>query len=578
MILLKKLHSNPQIFQPILFEKGINIILGEKVNENTSANRKTNGVGKSMCIEFIDFCLLKQDTWSRVMQIPDDTLPSDTQIILDLEIMKQEISIIRTKSSPDRPIIIQNNEFQEFRSLDDAKEYLTRLILPTDIEISFRELISPLIRDERSEFRDIILCNDLKRRIPPNHIPHLYYFNIDINLYEEIKKSIDELEKTNNFLSKVKELLKLRGTSKERIQIEINNLKGEVDAINKSVEELQNLKAFDVIQKDIIVLEDQLDVLRAQQKSIKYELTKINSFPQMEQITETDIEIIYNQFKQGLGNLVAKTIDEVQAFKLKIDKFQKTLLNDKATLLEKKLEEIGKKIKNLDEILQTKQQTLDVNGNLRQLKSSIAIMNKKSEEYQQKVAIYNDLKQTENSKKDANQHKNNLIDEKLRKELESIEQKIKDFENTILDAHYTIMGNRKASFDIKEVNKKNTKYFIEFNLRIDTDGSHSIDRVKVFIYDIALILNEHTRVRHPKFLIHDNIFDVDQDTLVQSLNFLHKIQQEHPDFQYILTLNRDKIENEERKKEINFDLDNVCRARFTKEKKFLNSNYEETGK
>lgn len=78
---------------------------------------------------------------------------------------------------------------------------------------------------------------------------------------------------------------------------------------------------------------------------------------------------------------------------------------------------------------------------------------------------------------------------------------------------------------------------------------------KVFIYDMALLFNQYTRDRHPLFLVHDNIFDVDQDTLVQCLNYIYKQEEQYQDFQYILTLNRDKIENEEQRKLIQMDID-----------------------
>ena len=44
---------------------------------------------------------------------------------------------------------------------------------------------------------------------------------------------------------------------------------------------------------------------------------------------------------------------------------------------------------------------------------------------------------------------------------------------------------------------------------------------------------------------------------------------------YILTLNRDKIENEEKKKLIKLDISKHTVGTFTKEKKFLRCNYQE---
>jgi hypothetical protein len=47
------------------------------------------------------------------------------------------------------------------------------------------------------------------------------------------------------------------------------------------------------------------------------------------------------------------------------------------------------------------------------------------------------------------------------------------------------------------------------------------------------------------------------------------------DFQYILTLNRDKIEGEERRHDIELDIDGVKRATFTKSQQFLGTRYQE---
>jgi uncharacterized protein YydD (DUF2326 family) len=147
---------------------------------------------------------------------------------------------------------------------------------------------------------------------------------------------------------------------------------------------------------------------------------------------------------------------------------------------------------------------------------------------------------------------------------------IDDFEKTILQIHEYIQGNREASFQIKKTDKKQV---IEIIMRIDDDGSHSVERAKVFIYDIALLINQHTRERHPGFLIHDNIFDVDQDTLIKSIKFLES-QANFGLTQYILTLNSDRLELED--STFLNDLDPYIKQRFTKKKRFLKTKYQET--
>ena len=106
------------------------------------------------------------------------------------------------------------------------------------------------------------------------------------------------------------------------------------------------------------------------------------------------------------------------------------------------------------------------------------------------------------------------------------------------------------------------------------NGSHSINREKVFLYDLSLLLNHDTAERHPKMLIHDNIFDVDQDTLLKSLNFIDENSKLLSDKQYILTLNSDKF-SEKDKEDLNLNLTDYARATFTKSNRFLRMSYQE---
>jgi len=576
MIQLQKLYSNPEIFKPIKFENGLNIIMGEKVDEKTSENRKTNGVGKSLCIEFIDFCLLKKDSESRVMKIASHVFEAGTQIILDLIIHGEKVTIVRSKANPKEPIIFNGSQKTVFTKLEDATQYLSYLLFGQEkYKISFRTAISLLIRDEKSEFRDIMMPHDLKRRIPPNYEVHNYLFDIDLELCKNIEDVIKDLASTSDVLKELNKEFKRYGYDKQTLKSELNDLKSELETIKLSVEQLESSQAFESIQKDLVEFEDSLDELRIRQKAIRYELKKIESLPEPEKITETDIEMVYNQFKQGLGDMVTKSLAEVQSFKAKIDDFQSILLDERAKTLKSELNNLAKNIRYYDKLQQEKIGLLDENGRLRSLKVSIATLNQKDKEYERKNALYNNWEAYNEKKSELKIQKDELIDKDLRKELLRLSTIVNNFEQTILQIHHSIMGNRKASFEISTVNKSTGKKYIDFVLRIDSDGSHSVDRTKVFIYDIALLFNQHTGEKHPKFLIHDNIFDVDKDTLVQSLNFLYKSQEKYTDFQYILTLNRDEIEAEETQQKLNFDINTVRRVVFTKKNKFLSSDYQE---
>ncbi|HAF0810896.1 TPA: DUF2326 domain-containing protein, partial [Salmonella enterica subsp. enterica serovar Sandiego] len=71
-----------------------------------------------------------------------------------------------------------------------------------------------------------------------------------------------------------------------------------------------------------------------------------------------------------------------------------------------------------------------------------------------------------------------------------------------------------------------------------------------------------------------NIFDVDQDTLIKSLNYLAEKSSCLNDAQYILTLNSDKI-SEIDKRELKLDINFFKRASLTKTSRFLGRRYQE---
>ncbi|WP_228552680.1 DUF2326 domain-containing protein, partial [Paenibacillus polymyxa] len=221
------------------------------------------------------------------------------------------------------------------------------------------------------------------------------------------------------------------------------------------------------------------------------------------------------------------------------------MINQRATDLKNELYDITEHIRGLDEQYSEKIKIIDQKGVLKNLKSSLKIYNQKNQEYSKKIGLFKEYEHAEKEKKNLFLKKTQEVLE-LDNEIDEKKKILNSFLNTVLSIHEQIMGNKECSFTIETINNKTSKQTIKIEMRIYDDGSHSVDRTKVFIYDMALLFNQYTRLRHPGLLIHDNIFDVDQDTLVQSLNFLAKQEEKYQDFQYVLTLNRDKIEHEEK--------------------------------
>lgn len=577
-IRLNRLYSESNIFEEISFHDGVNIILGEKYDDSSVKGRKTNGVGKSMSIEFLDFGFLNDYEKSRIAKIPKEVFPLEENVILDLDIGDEAITIKRNRKQADQPVIIREGRTVSFDKLQDAREYLTGLIFPKlngKKVPSFRNLFSILMRDERSEFTDIIKCHDLTKKIPDDLSAHLFLLGFSLEAYKNTLETIKEIEAVNTVIAKDKKELTQEGKKKiSDVKAELNALEDELQKLEDAIESFKTNETFDSMEADLIELEDLLDQLRKRQKALRYDYEKIRKMPKPEQIDDREIELVYNQFKSELGNAVVKSLNEVVGFKNKIEEFQRTLVNQKAKELESQLKSIAEQIRVLDDEYSEKLKVIDKKGVLKNLKVSLKIYEAKKDSISHTKFLFDQYEKNEKKKRMLNLQKTQQLME-IDSEIEQNKEIMDDFIDTILEIHESIMGNKECSFSLQTVDKARKKTPVELTLRIYDDGSHSVDRTKVFIYDMALLFNQYTRDRHPLFLVHDNIFDVDQDTLVQCLNYIYKQEEQYQDFQYILTLNRDKIENEEQRKLIQMDIDEHQVAVFTKEKNFLGRNYQE---
>ncbi|MCO4782662.1 MAG: DUF2326 domain-containing protein [Candidatus Cloacimonetes bacterium] len=565
-----KLYSNPKAFTPINFTNGVNIIFGETSFES----KKTNGVGKSICIEFINFCLLKKYSESRLSKIPSASFAQDTEVCLDFTIKDKSVTIKRTIEKQNTPTMIIDGVTLEDYHIDEATKYLSNLMFGTadyNSTPSFREMLGLLARDERSEFKSIIKCYDTDKNIPENYSPHLYLLGIGTKLYNEIKLIYKEISSLTKIKSKAKKDIEdLTKNTFDNASAELNDLKGQIATIENEINLLENFEGNNIVREDIINLETEIESLRSRKKVLKYEHSKISFFDGDNYIDENEIEEIYNQFKDGLGDFIKKDLQEVISFKKKIDLFKNSLFDNKKNSLSKEIQSIENQLKKLDKEYKKKLIIIDKHGVLKNLKVTISSYQTKLEEQSLLsgfMELYTKADEDIKAKKIEKTNQTSLFDLLVT----DAEPNILSLESQILKLHKYIMGNEKSSLKVEVKDKAQIVYY---DFRTFEDGGHSINREQVFLYDVGLLLSPSSQEFHPKLLIHDNLFHVDQDTLVQSLNYLYENSNLMEDKQYILTLNRDKL-SEENLNELMFDPDDYAVASFTKTNKFLGIHYQE---
>lgn len=565
-MLLRRLYAVPAAFEPIEFGRGLNVIVGEK--DDTSS--KNNGVGKSLCVEFLNFALLKRKSESRVARIPVSVLPEDTLVCVEFELGGASYTLRRSPADADTPELVGPGGTTRFDKVEHATAHLSSLLFgDADGAPSFREMLGPLIRDERSEFRTLAGCYDTALRAPDNYKPHLYLFGIDTRTYDDLKLNAQITAARSKEKSGIVEnvaMLTKDGTLAQA-RATVNGLDAEVRAIERDIDRLENTAGYELVKNDILDAELRIEELRRRRGIAAAAINRMKPISRPLQLDEGDVKSFYDSLKTGLGDMVSKDLSEVLGFKAEIERFQAKVLARKVAALESERRQASRELQALEREYGKLLRVIDQEGGLKNLRQTYAAHRLKSEEAAQLRAFISQFDKLASEIQRLKSVRAGLLVD-MQASIADSSDTIASFEDTVLDMHEYIQGNRRASFNI-EVTTRNQ--VVELLMRIDDDGSHSIDREKVFIYDYALLTNPDTGRRHPGFLVHDNVFEVDQDTLKRSLFFV-LADVALLDRQYVLTLNSDRLEVDVELLEL---VQPHIRARFTKAERFLRTTYQE---
>lgn len=565
MIISKLYSTDDHFFEPIKFENGFNIILGER----SDSSEKRNGVGKSICIEFINFCLLKDIDKSRLSNLPKSIILSSKPVLLDVEIEGKCITIKRDLKNPNE-VVIYDGIIVSTLDLKDAKKYLLNKLKfnMANFYSSFRDLVNPLSRDERCEFKSIPVYSDTNLKVPVDYRTHFFYLGLDnesLSNAMSLKTIINEQVKQKKVVTKQVEAL--LGKDIKDAKVEYNKLKEERDILKKIVDE-EDCSVFDIIDNDYQELEEELREIRIKLSSLRAKVLQAKKIVNQDSVDTDSVRIIYEKIKNGLGDVISRNLDDVLQFKNKINKYTNSVVTKKIHSIDAdvvKLKERREFLLSERNRLETVSKDFRCEYDFREAISKLALKNDLLSGLNAYLKKIDDLETKIKLKKHDLESEKLDIDVLLREN----EKLISSFEGAILNAHLAIFDDHSSSF---KIGVNNRKEIVDFDLRVKEDGSHSNERAKVFIYDFSLLMHAPKYSNHLGFLIHDNIFDNDNDTLEKSLNFIFEsLFMVNSDSQYILTINSDKLID----LSLDFSIDEYIRASFTKDDKFLKQDYKE---
>ncbi len=532
---LISLTANKGSFRSVHFNRsGPTYILACQKDPESSDHGKTyNGVGKSLIVSLIHFCLGAGEH-----KVFKEKLPG-WEFALRFEIDGKAYKAIRSTDNQ-KKIKLNDSELSisKFRDqlaafcfdVPDGAKYLT-----------WRSLLPVFLRPNRKAY--VTFDNpgawpDETQRLMVN----CFLLGIDVFLVLKKLELRKDQERIGDLIRNFKndEVLRDYFTGDRSSDLALIDLADQIDRLEKDLEAFEVAEDYHDIKQQADELQHYLQSLQDRLVLLKTQIENIDKSLQLSPDLDRDkIQKIYEEAQIHFPDAVQKRLQDVEAFHRDLALHRQTRLTEQKNRINTEINSTNADIKQGQTALDDKLQYLGAHRALDvfvKLSNRLADLRAKREKlagYEEMLAQYK-VKQ--------NQIDEAFIQENVRTEeyLTEIEPQIKrnrDFFRRLAKRFYP---NSAAGITIDNNDGKSNKKRFDFDARIEADGSDGINNVKIFCYDLSILfLRNNHRV---DFLFHDSrLFDgVDER---QKATMFQLVQEmfSSSDKQYIASLNQNQV-------------------------------------
>jgi uncharacterized protein YydD (DUF2326 family) len=329
---LIRLYSNQPQFREVIFNPtGLTVIVGSK--GDTETNKSSNGVGKSLIIRLLHFCL-------GCNKIKDfEAKLSTYTFFLEVEINANKYTFERETRKQDK-IKVNGLEY----TLRDFTNWLGRILFNLNDEtgaLSFRSLISRFIRPNRKSYGIYNKFIDDEKPVL-SLLNNAYLLSISPllllkkkNLREDLQKNkaLRDSLKKNEFLSTLSIV-----DTKSSIDITISNLEVNVKRLEDRLNTLRIAENYSEMIKDWNKVKYNLEQKRNQRALSQMSLDNLlKTLEQRPALSKEKVEEMYKEANIYLSETIKKRLDEVQIFNDKIIKDRESRLKEEKIKIQKLL-------------------------------------------------------------------------------------------------------------------------------------------------------------------------------------------------------------------------------------------------
>lgn len=533
---LKRLNANKnsvkaEKFKMIEFDNAeINIILGT-VGHKDKKGKTVNGVGKTLSLKLIDFCLgSKLNTKDKILKL------ADWDFILDVCIANKNRSFKRSINNTN--VIYIDNEEKKLKEFNTWLENELLDNLSDESMVSFRNTISRFLRIPKDGYITWEKCKK-KEEDSVSLLNNGFVLGLNTTVIENkirIKERLKDISKTRSIIkndSSIKE--SLQGID---IGINLTTLKKDIKKLEETISEFKIAEGHEEIKNNIEIDKYRVQNLINERQLKKNMLSTINESLKVEiDVTYDKVKELYEEANVVLSDMVQKQLQEVNNFHLQLLHNRKNRLKEDKKIIQSVIKKLDKEIEQTNNRINNNVSLLKIGGSISELEVlQNELLNKKIrldgiekhstllKDIDSKILDYKSEMAHQNAK--ASQYLNEIEDY-----IDELSIQFKEF------VDYIYEETRTAGISI-ENNPKDNKIQFNINPEIKDDESAGVNNVKIFCMDLLYLKLQKNH--HIGFVYHDNTIFAETDVrqVYRMIKLAYDICSKN-NLQYIVNLNYD---------------------------------------
>lgn len=531
------LTSNISTFKTVKFNRtGISLVVGSRKDPTRGEDdaRSYNGVGKSLLVEIIHFCLGSSPNKSFRQHLPG------YEFTLQFEIGGVRYSA--TRSTEKQGDIAFNGKSLKLKIFNESLGKLC-FHLPdgSSSQLSFRALLPRFIRRSKADYNDPKITS-ADREPYTVLLRNLFLLGIDISLVGNkyaLRSRQSELELFDrNF--KNDPFIREYYTGNKDASLQTRYLEGQITRLEDDLAKFAVAEDYYQIEQEANDIASHLRTLKNKKAVVENALTNVQkSLETRADIPREKLLTVYSELERAFRDETLKHLADVEAFHAQLLTNRIARLGQEKMKLDTERKELEAEIQQLNQLVNSKlgyladKRALDQYAAVSAEISALRAKFHKLQDYQQLMHKSRENAASIRIKLAEENIKTNVYLDEMATEIESRFAQFASLAKRFYPdtpAGITLQNN---------LGDNKTRY--DLDVRIEADGSDGINAVKLFCYDLAVLIAQQNH--EMAFVFHDSRLFSDIDPRQRATLFLTASAiVSQSGLQYIATVNQDQLD------------------------------------